>query len=541
MIETLSIIGVLSGIGIFCIALMNLGQSHRLIADRSAGIRAEWYVMTAMIMGFLVGYVFFAYHLVVSEFNAEIDGLIAGIFFFGALFTLFVSVIFRGSVGRMRRLLELEEAERERLIEEKEDLAGTAALAQAQSAEARAQLAEEANRRQALEGQRMELRMIANQRLEGVSLLAAGIAHDFNNLLVGILGNASYAKEIGPEEAEEYREALDDVETAAERAAELTRQLAAYSGKSVDVLETVDLNAMIPEIVVLMKSLFSSKVEVQKEFPPDLPLVWGDTSRFRQLIVNLIKNSAEAIVAEKGVIRLKTSLCSVTSATLEEAWESEGMAPGDYVALDVIDDGCGISESEKVKLFEPFYSEKGLGRGLGLAAVLGIVRSHGGGIRIDSVEGQGTEVRVFLPVAEDQEEIVDTRSLALGAASRKGSLLVVDDEPIVLDMIRRGLESSGYAVQLISTGSELKELLENDTPDFSAAILDVTMPDIAFDDVFNQVRSRFPTLPILVSSGYTDLDISGITAGDPNVIFMSKPYRAQKLLRLVSEMGVVPE
>ena len=120
-------------------------------------------------------------------------------------------------------------------------------------------------------------------------------------------------------------------------------------------------------------------------------------------------------------------------------------------------------------------------------------------------------------------------------------LLVVDDEPIVLDMIRRGLESSGYAVQLISTGSELKELLENDTPDFSAAILDVTMPDIAFDDVFNQVRSRFPTLPILVSSGYTDLDISGITAGDPNVIFMSKPYRAQKLLRLVSEMGVVPE
>lgn len=496
------------GVGVFLLSLVNF----RLVYSISKGFRKSWHwaLLALMILGFLGGYlVFFSYLLEVEEANFN-DLLVSIIFFGGSLFVFVCSKLFLSTAADM-----------------------TGALRAAAEAA-------EAVRLSALEQSRLEDRAVAGQRLEGIGLLASGIAHDFNNLLVGILGNSSYARRLGPDEVSDFREALEDVEEAAERAAILTQQLSAYCGHGSAHLERIDLSEMIDGTLGLMRSSINSKVTVNLDLAKDLPAVWGDSGRFRQLIMNLVRNGLEAMLPEGGELVVRAGVVTLPESESNQPDPVDALEPGVYVSFSVKDQGIGISDIDRSHVFDPFYSTKGMGRGLGLSAAQGIVSSHGGKLTLESVFGTGTTVRVLLPKAPEEVEELDSFAEARSNLVGAGRILVIDDELIVLDTIRRGLQHAGYAVDTAVTISELEKFLEWHGSDYSAVILDIMMPDINFVETFEDLRLRLPGIAILISSGHSDINLSETVKGAKNVAFLTKPYRVEALIRAVEGLGVLP-
>ncbi len=356
------------------------------------------------------------------------------------------------------------------------------------------------------------------QKLESLGVLAGGVAHDFNNLLVGILGNASLALETIAT-GDPARPLLEGVLQASERAAALTGQLLAYSGKGRFVLQPIDVSRLVRDIVGLIHTSIPKYVQLDLALESGLPLVEADASQIEQLVMNLVINGAEAIQTPAGIVRVKTS---------RERVDGE-----DFLKLEVADTGCGMDEATKERIFDPFFTTKFTGRGLGLAAVLGIVRGHRGSIRVETAPGQGSRFTVLLPSVSAAAPAAELKT---AAGRGTGTVLVIDDESIVRETARLALERFGYTVKLAADGREALEQLAS-FPEISLVLLDLTMPVMGGEETLRELKRMRPDLRVILSSGYNELDAIQRFEGKGLAGFLQKPYTAERLAEKVKTVA----
>lgn len=376
----------------------------------------------------------------------------------------------------------------------------------------------------------LERKVLEAQRLESLGVLAGGVAHDFNNLLVAIMGNVGLATmelQSNPVTAAAY---LEEVQTASQRAADLARQMLAYSGKGSFIIEPIDLGGLIREMTGLLAASMSRKITVEHELPAGLPAISGDATQIRQVVMNLVINAAEAIADDPGAIRVEAGAVSITADDLRAMFPGgPTAAPGDYVFFEVSDNGSGMDTHTLSRVFEPFFSTKFTGRGLGLASVLGIVRAHKGALSVRSAVGHGTSFRILLPVApqprvaQQAEEALPTEAVA------KKRVLVVDDEESVRAVAGMMLMRMGMDVVTAESGEAALELLAAEPGEVSLVLMDVTMPGLRGDAVACAMRDSGATMPIVLMSGYTTDDAQMQASRAENTVFLQKPFTLQEL------------
>ena len=396
-------------------------------------------------------------------------------------------------------------------------------------------LTEEMRERERLEKVRWEARLEHAQKLESLGVLAGGIAHDFNNLLVGMLGNASIALEDVPRE-HKARESIEHIERAARRAAELTRQMLAYSGKGRFVVEPLDLSEVVDEMRDLLEVSINKKASLVRELGRELPLVRADATQLRQVVMNLITNASDALEDKPGSIRLSTGLVQADAAYLDEMDVGSEATPGTFVYLEVTDTGQGMDEETRVRMFDPFFTTKASGRGLGLAATLGILRGHGGAIRVYSESGKGSAIKILLPADAQATRRVATTSTPVPLTGLMGCVLVVDDQEVVRRLARRALERAGLSVVTADDGAEALELFEADPHRFDLVLLDLTMPRVSGEETFAAMRRKLPGVRVLLMSGYNAQDTTSRFVGKGLAGFLQKPFTAQELVAKVAAL-----
>ncbi len=373
------------------------------------------------------------------------------------------------------------------------------------------------------------------QKLESIGLLAGGIAHDFNNLLAVIIGNASL---VLPQLRQDDAQRLEAVIRAGERGSELTRQLLAYAGRGRLTLEDVDISAVMRGIEDLMRFSVPKKVDLRFALGDDLPAIRADRSQIQQIAMNLVINGAEAIGNKAGLLTLSTGLRQLDAAeagVMQAMTQSvEKPSPGAYVYLEVTDSGSGMDIATKARIFDPFFSTKFLGRGLGLSAVSGIVRSYGGFIEVDSEPGKGSVFRINLPAtgrpaceAEPQklQPEVDARS--------SGTVLVVDDDAGVRRFVTDALRHYGYKVLQASDGKSALSVFEKNADRISAVFLDLVMPVLGGDEIIAQLYRRRPDVRIVLTSGYDVERAERLVGKERFAAFLQKPYTAARLAEAV--------
>ena len=368
-------------------------------------------------------------------------------------------------------------------------------------------------------------------KLESLGILAGGIAHDFNNLLTGILGNASLLLEDAPESSQDS-EILSELVNAAERASQLTRQMLAYSGRGKFVIQPTSLSAEIREITALINASIPKHVNLKLELDGATPLVQADKSQIQQLVMNLVINAAEAIRPEGGNVRIATYRRTLERET-PGFYPAETLPPAAYAVVEIEDDGQGMSESTRERIFDPFFTTKFTGRGLGLAAALGIVRGHRGGIAVESRLGEGTIFRVYLPALISAQELSAPAHDNRQALQGSGTVLVVDDEPVVRGVARNSLRQYGYNVLEAGDGGEALEVFQQNQEDVSLVILDMAMPGMSGADVLKALRAVSPAVRVVASSGYSENEAME-RFGDGLSGFLQKPYTGRQLAAKVS-------
>lgn len=371
------------------------------------------------------------------------------------------------------------------------------------------------------------------QKLESLGLLAGSIAHDFNNLLVGMLGQTTLALQKLPQNSP-ARPALDKAAGAAERASEITRQLLAYSGQGQFEMGPTSLNALITENLELFSVAVPKQIMLRSELADELSPILADRGQMQQVIMNLILNAAEAIGDNEGSILLQTSTRTIGQADTR-FWERTGwpLPPGDYVGLCVSDTGRGMTAETLARLFDPFFTTRRRGHGLGLAAVLGIVRGHGGGICVSSSPDEGTLFELIFPPTTLALPSADQRDwLPIGM---RGTLLVIDDEEPVRDAVTDILSTEGMTVLTASDGMEGLQRLREHADRIDLILLDLTMPGMSGAEAFKSIRQLNGRLPVIVSSGYSEQEsMERFTESGPTT-FLQKPYSFDQLILKVRE------
>lgn len=382
------------------------------------------------------------------------------------------------------------------------------------------------------ERRRLEEQVQQTRRLESLGLLAGGIAHDFNNLLVAIMGNADLAESaLDPQHA--AYDHVEEVLRASQRAADLCQQMLAYAGKGRSTVEPVDLNEVVQEMTDLMKVSLPPTAELALRLTPDLPAVNGDVVQLRQVVLNLLTNAADAVGSRRGWIEIATFRSEADPVRDQDAVVDARSGGGPWVGVRVADTGRGMDEDTRQRIFEPFFSTKARGRGLGLAAVLGIVRGHGGALTLRTTEGRGSELQVVMPAlptylrAADSESGVDLDD----RSAVQGRVLVVDDEDTVREVAQTMLEVIGLEVVLARDGLEAVELLEQDPAAIDLVLMDLTMPRMGGAEASEVMREMRSDLPIILSTGY--LDAAGEVADRADLPVLKKPYRRDQLYRRV--------
>lgn len=367
------------------------------------------------------------------------------------------------------------------------------------------------------------------QQLESLGVLAGGIAHDFNNLLMGVLGNAGLAKmEVAADTP--VLASLQRIETAALRAADLTRQLLAYSGRGKFVVQPVNLSHLVEEMVQLLETVISKKAVLQLQLDPALPAIEADPTQMRQVVMNLITNASDALGTDAGTISICTGVQHATRKDLACAVAGQNLPEGQYVYLDVRDTGQGMDELTISKVFDPFFSTKFAGRGLGLAAVVGIVRGHRGAVKVQSQLGAGTLFRVWFPVAAGAVVAPTPTSVRPPAPSAiRGSVLVVDDEESVRSVASLMLSRAGLQVYTAHDGQQALEMVLADPDRFDLVLLDMTMPRLNGDETLRAMRAVRSDLRIILSSGYNEQE-SVERVGRGVTGFLQKPYSPADLI-----------
>ena len=362
-----------------------------------------------------------------------------------------------------------------------------------------------------------EEKLRETQKLESLGVLAGGIAHDFNNLLTGVLGNASLLVESlrgSPEE--QIAEQLTD---ASERMARLTQQMLAYSGKGHFIVEPLNLSQEVTRIASLIHASIANRVDLQLKLAKDLPLIEADAGQIQQVIMNLVINASEATGSEGGHVEVSTAVQESSSA-------------GRNVVLTVRDNGCGMDAETKARIFDPFFTTKFTGRGLGLSAVLGIVRGHNGRIDVNSVPGKGTRIEVLFPAAI-QFVAAPVAADVPPASNRTGTILVVDDEDVVRRLASVTLERHGYRVLTAANGQAGLHLFGEHRHEISLVVLDLTMPVMGGADTLRELRRIDQDVVVIASSGYDERE-AALHFGSGIAAFIKKPYPAAALRHKVS-------
>ncbi len=372
------------------------------------------------------------------------------------------------------------------------------------------------------ERKRSEQALLQAQKMESLGVLAGGIAHDFNNLLVAILGNASLALLKLKEAAVGFPE-LKQIELAGQSAADLCRQMLAYAGKGPLEMQRVDVNQLVQEMTQLLRVSLPKGVVFTFRLADTLPPVQGDPTQIRQVIMNLVINAGEAIGDKQGNITLTTGTQLADREYLERSHAAPDAVEGRYVFLEVSDSGHGMGPETLARIFDPFFTTKFTGRGLGLASVIGIIRGHLGALRVYSEPGVGSAFRVLLPEATAAVP-ADTAAPPFGRWEAGGRVLVVDDEADVLDVAQRMLTHLGFTVLPASSGAEALALLRADREPLRAALIDLTMPGLSGEEVVREMRRIREDLPVLVMSGYNEIDVQSRFMGRPNTGFLQKPF-----------------
>jgi PAS domain S-box-containing protein len=383
------------------------------------------------------------------------------------------------------------------------------------------------------EKQILEYQFQQAQKLESLGVLSGGIAHDFNNILAIIMGNCSLAK-MDSENAASY---IPEIEKATDRAAALCRQMLTYAGKAQLTRSQVNLWVQVDEMITMLKATLPQNVIIKPVLQADFPYILGDASQIRQIVMNLVINASEAIGEAQGEIRV-----SLVNTRLmvgqEKDYHGKEIPTGDYICLDVTDTGCGMDEETRWRIFEPFYTTKFTGRGLGMSAVLGIIAAHQGALQLYSQVGQGTTFKVYLPSdpagAESHRE---TDSAAPWYGS--GTILLVEDEEMVRSVANSLLDMLGFTVIEASNGKEALELYQNNASDITLVVTDMGMPIMDGYALFRELKRLNPGLPIVVSSGFGDTVVTTRIAKEDIAGLISKPYNFEQLREVVkSALGI---
>ena len=391
-------------------------------------------------------------------------------------------------------------------------------------------------KRAAEDRQRIEKKLLETQKLESLGVLAGGIAHDFNNLLTGILGNASLARLDLPATSP-LRPLIDQIELAGHRAADLCRQMLAYSGKGRFVVQRLDLNQLIGDTAPLLHISISKNCVLRFELAPVLPAVTADATQLRQIIMNLIINASEAIGHHQGLIGLSTGVMRADQEYLATARHATETVPGNYVFLEVGDNGAGMDAATLEKIFDPFFTTKFTGRGLGLAAVLGIIRGHKGALKVDSTPGRGTTFRMLLPCADGSAEVFPSASAARDPDWHgRGTVLVVDDEEAVRAVSVRILNSLGFAAVLATDGSDAVAVYRKEPARFAFVLLDLTMPQMDGEETFVRLRELNPDVRVILMSGFNQQEAVDRFAGKGLAGFVQKPFDFDAMLAAVRQV-----
>ena len=385
--------------------------------------------------------------------------------------------------------------------------------------------------------QKLERQIQQTQKLESLGVLAGGIAHDFNNILMAVLGHAELAlDEISP--MSPARGSILQITTAARRAAELCRQMLAYSGRATFTLEKVNLRELIEEMAHLLKTSISKKAVLNLSLERGLPAIQVDPSQIRQVVLNLIINASEAVGDRSGVITVAAGATRCDADYLRKTELHDSLAPGLYVHLEVTDTGCGMDAETRGRIFEPFFTTKFTGRGLGLAAVLGIVRAHKGAIKVYSEFGKGTTFKVLFPALDMEEKRVQPHAPSLSDNWRgKGVILLADDEESLRALGAMMLERLGFTVLTAVDGRDALELYRKRQNEISLVVLDLTMPHMDGAQAFGELRRINPDIRVILASGYSEEDVAARFAGKRLSGVLQKPYSLVKLRELLMKVS----
>lgn len=380
------------------------------------------------------------------------------------------------------------------------------------------------------ERRRFDEKLRHTAKLESLGVLAGGIAHDFNNLLTGILGNASLAQEmVNPGHA--ASDLLRDMISASERAADLTRQLLAYAGKGKFFIETIAISELTRDISALVRTAIKKGAEVRLELDANAGCILADKAQLQQLIMNLVINASEAIPdGSSGVVSVRTGRIFAAAGYAQRAHciADDQFAPGEYAFIEVEDTGTGMDAPTLERIFDPFFTTKFTGRGLGLAAASGIVRSHHGALTVASTPGQGTTFRVLFPISEAMPEKAGQPAV-VDHLPELGCVLVIDDEEVVRRLVRSALSSRGYKVLVAASGSEGVELFGKHSHATSVVLLDLTMPGMDGEQTLRKLQSIQSDVKVVLSSGFDESEVALRFSGHDLAGFIQKPYSPRAL------------
>ncbi|MAX37333.1 MAG: hypothetical protein CME33_12315 [Gimesia sp.] len=383
----------------------------------------------------------------------------------------------------------------------------------------------------------LHAQMLHAQKLESLGVLAGGIAHDFNNLLLAILGNTNLVL-MELDEKSPVNPYVKSIEMAARHAAKICERLLAYSGRRTFASMTFNLNRVIQETVEIMKSIVSPNAHIELDLSDEELMIHGDIGQIEQVVLNLLTNASEATQnqAETGCIKIRTGVSLLGKHEFSDYYFCENGAPGKFVYFEVEDNGSGMNEDCLSKMFDPFFTTKFTGRGLGLAGVSGIIRGHHGGLQVNSVLNQGSCFRVILPQSlETTAESDDEGSGELQIPVDSGSILVIDDDKAVCNVVDRVLKRFGFSVLTAYSGSEGVEVYVKHRGEISAVLLDMTMPGLSGVETFELLREKEIDIPVILTSGLSETDISEQMQGSEIVHFLKKPYKPQKLVNVISK------
>lgn len=382
------------------------------------------------------------------------------------------------------------------------------------------------------ERRQIENKLVESAKLESLGVLAGGIAHDFNNLLTGILGNASLARQDLPPSSP-GQPMLDQIEISARRAADLCKQMLAYSGRGRFVIQKLNLNTLIEDTTHLLQISISKNCVLRFNLALHLPAISADATQLRQIVMNLVINASEAIGNRSGVVALSTGVARVDEEYLRSFRPDASPAPGDYVFIEVSDNGCGMDATTLSRIFDPFYTTKFTGRGLGLAAVLGIIRGHKGGLKVYSEVGRGTTFKLFFPCVPGKAENIETPVGTNPGFIGSGTVLVADDEETVRTVAARMLEHLGFTVVLAADGREAVEKFRTQPSLFAFVLLDLTMPHLDGEEAFRQLRLINPGVRVILTSGFNQHEAVNRFVGKGLAGFIQKPFELANLAKIV--------